>query len=66
MARDRRFDETGMLLRAGGGFSLRCDHGRSVQLELHRVPVDHVEKRVRVVGLLTEEGVVDVEGVSAA
>ena len=66
MGLDSRFDETGMLVRAGGGFSLRCDRGDSVKLELHRVPVDHVQKRVRVVGSLLDEGVVDVEGVAAA
>ena len=61
-----RFDETGVLERAEGGFSLRCDRGDNVRLELHRVPVDHVQKRVRVVGSLLDEGVVDVEGVAAA
>ena len=54
-----------MLVRAGGGFSLRCDRGDSVKLELHRVPIDHVQKHVRVVGSLIAEGVVAVEGVAA-
>ena len=35
-------------------------------LELARMPIDEVEKRVRVIGTLVEEGRVLVEGVSLA
>ncbi len=58
--------ETGTLIRDGGGFALRCDRGRHFRLELHRVPVDHVEKRVRVTGRLMSEGMIDVDGVAPA
>ena len=59
-------DETGILVREGGGFCLRRDLGGRFLLELRRVPVDKVEKRVRVVGTLVAEGHVLVEGVSIA
>ena len=61
-----RIDETGTLLRDGGGFALRRDAGGRYQLDLHRVPVDDVEKRVRIVGTLVSETLVDVDGVSIA
>jgi hypothetical protein len=61
-----RIDETGMLVREGGGFALRRDVGGRYQLDLHRVPVDEVEKRVRIVGTLVAEALVDVDGVSIA
>ncbi len=44
-------EETGMLIRDGGGFALKRDNGGRYRLELHRTPVDHVEKRVRVTGV---------------
>jgi hypothetical protein len=59
-----RIDETGMLVREGGGFMLRRDEGGRYRLDLHRVPVDHVEKRVRVTGVMVEDDLVDVDGVS--
>lgn len=59
-------DETGILVREGGGFCLRRDVGGRFLLELRRVPVDEVEKRVRVVGTLVAEGHVLVDGVSIA
>jgi Protein of unknown function (DUF5818) len=34
-------------IRAGGGFALRRDSGGRWKLDLQRVPIDHVEKRVR-------------------
>lgn len=61
-----RIDETGTLIRDGGGFFLRRDAGGRFELELDRVPVDHVEKRVRVIGTLVADGVVSADGVSAA
>jgi hypothetical protein len=61
-----RIDETGTLLRDGGGFALRRDAGGRYQLDLHRVPVDEVEKHVRIVGTLVTEILVDVDGVSIA
>lgn len=59
-----RIDETGTLLRNRGGFILRRDKGGRYRLDMHRVPVDHVEKRVRVVGIIVEDGLVDVDGAS--
>lgn len=57
-------DETGMLTRDGGAFVLQRDLGGSYTLHLARVPVDHVEKRVRLIGTLIAEGVVSVDGVA--
>ncbi len=59
-------DETGMLVRKDGAFVLQRDGGGSYVLELPRVPVDHVQKRVRVQGVLCGDGRVAAEGVSAA
>ncbi|MET0249037.1 MAG: DUF5818 domain-containing protein [Sphingobium sp.] len=57
-------DETGRLVRDGAGFLLRRDAGGTYRLVLLRVPVDHVEKHVRVRGCRVEGDVVEVEGVS--
>jgi hypothetical protein len=56
-----RIEETGMLIRDGGGFALRRDSGGRYRLDLHRVPVDKVEKRVRIAGVLVADGLVDVD-----
>ena len=61
---DRRIEETGTLVRDGGGFALRRDAGGRYQLHLHRVPVDEVEKRVRIVGTLVGADLVEVDGVA--
>lgn len=49
---DQGFDETGMLLREDGGFVLR------------RIPVDYVNKRIRVIGTVIAKDLVDSEGVA--
>ena len=59
-----RIDETGTLVRDGSSFALQRDAGGRFQLELRRVPVDHVEKRVRVIGVLIGEDLVSVDGVA--
>ena len=59
-----RIDETGTLIADGGGFALRRDIGGRWKLDLHRVPVDYVEKRVRISGIIVAEGLVDVEALS--
>jgi hypothetical protein len=59
-----RIEETGTLLRDPGGFSLRRDLGGRWRLDLHRVPVDHIEKRVRITGIVVGEDLVDVDGVA--
>lgn len=56
-------EETGMLLRDGGGFLLRRDAGGTWRLNLHRVPVNHVAKHVRITGVVAAQGQLDVEGV---
>lgn len=56
-------DESGLLLREGGGFILRRDRGGLWRLELHRVPVDLVGKRVRLVGEQSELDLVEVYGI---
>ena len=61
-----RIEETGTLLRDSGGFALRRDLGGRWRLDLHRVPVDHVEKRVRITGVIVGENLVDVDGVAPA
>ena len=59
-------DETGRLIRDEAGFLLQRDRGGTYRLVLLRVPVDHVEKRVRVQGYHAGDDVVEVEGVAAA
>jgi Protein of unknown function (DUF5818) len=61
-----RIEETGTLIPDGGGFALRRDSGGRYRLDLHRVPVDEIEKRVRISGVLVGEDLVDVDGVAAA
>ena len=63
---ETRIDETGTLIRDGGGFALKRDLGGRYRLDLHRVPVDRIEKRVRVTGVLVADDLVDVFGVAAA
>lgn len=61
-----RIDEVGTLIRDGGAFYLRRDLGGRYELELHRTPVDLVEKRVRLVGTLVEPNLVSADGVAPA
>lgn len=61
-----RIEETGTLVRQDGGFVLRRDAGGLYRLDLLRVPVDEVEKHVRIVGILVGDGLVDVDGVALA
>ena len=56
-----RIEETGTLIREGAGFALRRDIGGRWKLDLYRVPVDHVEKRVRISGVVVAEGLIDVD-----
>ena len=55
-----------MLLRQEGAFVLKRDGGGYYRLELHRTPVDLIEKRVRVIGILIGPDHVDVDGVQSA
>ena len=59
-------DETGKLVREGGAFVLHRDSGGQYHLQLRRMPVDHVEKRVRIIGMLIAADLICVEGVSSA
>ena len=56
----------GTLVRDSGGFVLEADDGTRYRLQLPRVPVDLVQKRVRVAGMLAGEKEIVAEGVSAA
>lgn len=61
-----RIDESGTLIRDGSAFYLRRDLGGRYQLELHRTPVDEVEKRVRLVGTLVGADLVNADSVILA
>ena len=61
-----KIDEIGTLIRDGGAFYLRRDQGGRYELELHRTPVDLVEKRVRLVGTLVGPALVNADGVAPA
>ena len=53
-----KIDETGTLMRERGGFALRRDCGGRYRLDLHRVPGDQIQKRMRIVGTLVPAGLV--------
>jgi hypothetical protein len=57
-------DVAGTLVRDSGGFALRSDSGPNLRLLLHRVPVDYVEKRVRVIGVWIDGQTIEAEGVA--
>ncbi|OHC96744.1 MAG: hypothetical protein A3H25_10785 [Sphingomonadales bacterium RIFCSPLOWO2_12_FULL_63_15] len=59
-------DETGRLVRDAAGFLLRRDQGGTYRLVLLRVPVDLVEKRVRVQGFYMGDDIVEADGVAPA
>jgi hypothetical protein len=59
-------NETGRLLRDDTGFLLHRGVGGVWRLILLRVPVDHVEKRVRVTGFYAGDDIVEAEGVAPA
>ena len=61
-----RINEIGTLIRDGGAFYLRGDVGERYELELHRTPVDLVEKHVRLVGTLVGPDLVNADGVAPA
>jgi hypothetical protein len=59
-------ERLGTLVRLDAGFALRGDDRILYHLQLHRVPVDHVEKRVRVTGVLIGDNLIEAEGVAPA
>lgn len=59
-------DEIGRLLRDDAGFLLQREVGGIWRLVLLRVPVDHVEKRVRVRGYYAGDDIVEADGVAPA
>ncbi len=61
-----RINEIGTLVRDGRAFYLRRDVGGRYELELHRTPVDLVEKRVRLIGTLVGPDLVNADGVAPA
>lgn len=54
----------GTLMRDNAGFMLRADGGLRYHLQLHRVPVDHIQKRVRITGRLIGEQLIEAESVA--
>ncbi|MBW4331200.1 hypothetical protein KY084_09985 [Stakelama sp. CBK3Z-3] len=61
-----RVAETGRLVREAGGFVLQCEHGGKLPLLLPRTPVDEVEKRVALTGILEGDGMLAVETIRLA
>lgn len=59
-----RTELAGTLVRDAGGFALRTESGVHVRLTLHRVPVDLVEKRVRVIGVWIDDQTIEADGVA--
>lgn len=59
-----RVDETGTLIRDGVAFYLRRDIGGRYALELHRTPVNEVETRVRVLGTLVDDNLVNADSIA--
>lgn len=57
---------SGTLIRDGGGFAIRVERGVLFHLQLHRVPVDQVEKRVQISGTLIGEHLIEVESLTLA
>lgn len=57
---------SGTLIRDGGGFAVRVERGVLFHLQLHRVPVDQVEKRVQISGTLIGEHLIEVESLTLA
>lgn len=55
-----RVEETGTMFRDGDAHVLRRDSGGRWTLDLHRVGTDLIDKRVRLSGVIVEEGLVDV------
>lgn len=66
MPTDILVNETGRLIRDAAGFLLQRDVGGTWRLILNRVPVDLVEKRVRVQGVLAAPDIVEADGVAPA
>ena len=61
-----RINEIGTLVRDGGAFYRHRDVGGRYELEVHRAPVDMVEKRVRLIGTLVGPDLVNADGVAPA
>jgi len=61
---DRQY--AGLLQRDAAGFLLQCDNGARYRLELLRVPVDEVEKRVVVTGQVRGDAVLEADGIRLA
>ena len=57
---------TGRLVRRDGAFILQRDHGGTLELRLPRVPVDHVDKSVAVIGHMIGPDLFEAEGVRSA
>lgn len=58
-----RIEETGTLLRDGEAHVLRRDAGGRWTLDMHRVSTELLDRRVRIQGVIVEDGIVDVMAV---
>tara|TARA_R110000824_G_scaffold362627_1_gene550589 strand:- start:171 stop:371 length:201 start_codon:yes stop_codon:yes gene_type:complete len=56
----------GLLQRDASGFLLQCDDGQRYRLELLRVPVNEVEKRVVVTGQVRDGATLEADGIRLA
>ncbi|MEP3225210.1 MAG: DUF5818 domain-containing protein [Parasphingorhabdus sp.] len=57
---------SGLLVRDDSGFVLQADNGHNYRLEMIRTPIDAVEKRVIVTGLLSGPDLIEAEAVRLA
>lgn len=55
-----RIEESGTLLLDGDAYVLRRDSGGRWTLDLHRVNAELLDSRVQLMGVVVEEGLVDV------
>jgi Protein of unknown function (DUF5818) len=55
-----RIEETGTLLRDGDAIVLRRDAGGRWTLDMHRVNIELLDQRVRIQGVIVEDGIIDV------
>jgi len=61
-----RLNEVGTLVRDAGAFYLHGDLGGRYELQLHRTPIDLVEKRVRLIGTSVGPDLVTADDVAPA
>jgi hypothetical protein len=60
-----RIDEMGILIEDADGFAFRRDVGGRYRLDLNRVAIKNAKTRVRIIGVLVGDGLVDVDAVAS-